>query len=330
MKEAPKISVIIPVYNAELYLKRCIDSVLNQSFKSFEIIAIDDGSKDNSFKILNEYQQFSPNIRTLSRENKGAAYTRNEGIKLAKGEFIMFIDSDDYINPDYLQVFYDEISSGIDDAVIGGLQRVNQEGKQLFSIQLGKDKWSKYRSISPCARIYRKKFLQDNNLHFPEFPLGEDLLFSLKVYSKSKNINTISYCGYFWFYNENSASNTLNKGFNPDVNIIDILTEISKIIPKDYYELDLIKFFIKKFTLYWLLDGGRNSSSDEFLSQYKKINEWVINHDMKSKISVLNPKIKSERLIVKVAIVFTDLLNRFKLMKLFSKVYCKGHIKNKK
>ena len=73
MKEAPKISVIIPVYNAELYLKRCIDSVLNQSFKSFEIIAIDDGSKDNSFKILNEYQQFSPNIRTLSRENKGAA-----------------------------------------------------------------------------------------------------------------------------------------------------------------------------------------------------------------------------------------------------------------
>ena len=98
MKEAPKISVIIPVYNAELYLKRCIDSVLNQSFKSFEIIAIDDGSKDSSFKILSEYQQFSPNIRILSRENKGAAYTRNEGIELAKGEFIMFIDSDDYIN----------------------------------------------------------------------------------------------------------------------------------------------------------------------------------------------------------------------------------------
>ena len=249
MKEAPKISVIIPVYNAELYLKRCIDSVLNQSFKSFEIIAIDDGSKDSSFKILSGYQQFSPNIRILSRENKGAAYTRNEGIELAKGEFIMFIDSDDYIKSDYLQVFYDEISRGLDDAVIGGLQRVNQDGKQLFSIQLGKDKWSKYRSISPCARIYRKKFLQDNNLHFPEFPLGEDLLFSLKVYSKSKNINTISYCGYFWFYNENSASNTLNKGFNPDVNIIDLLTEISKIIPKDYYDLDLIKFFIKKFTL---------------------------------------------------------------------------------
>ena len=108
------------------------------------------------------------------------------------------------------------------------------------------------------------------------------------------------------------------------------MTEIYKIIPRDYYELDLIKFFIKKFTLYWLLDGGRNSSSDEFLLQCKNINDWVITHDMQSKISVLNPKIKSERLIVKVAIVFTDLLNRFKLMKLFSKVYCKGHIKNKK
>ena len=330
MKEAPKISVIIPVYNAELYLKRCIDSVLNQSFKSFEIIAIDDGSKDSSFKILSEYQLFSPNIRIFSRENKGSAYTRNEGIELAKGEFIMFIDSDDYIKSDYLQVFYDEISRGLDDAVIGGLQRVNQDGKQLFSIQLGKDKWSKYRSISPCARIYKKKFLQDNNLYFPEFPLGEDLLFSLKAYSKSKNIKTISYCGYNWFYNENSASNTLNIGFNPDISIIDLLTEIYKIIPRDYYELDLIKFFIKKFTLYWLLDGGRNSSSDEFLLQCKNINDWVITHDMQSKISVLNPKIKSERLIVKVAIVFTDLLNRLKLMKLFSKVYCKGHIKNKK
>lgn len=238
MKEAPKISVIIPVYNAELYLKRCIDSILNQSFKSFEIIAIDDGSKDSSFKILSEYQQFSPNIRILSRENKGAAYTRNEGIKLAKGEFIMFIDSDDYINPDYLQVFYDEISRGMDDAVIGGLQRVNQDGKQLFSIQLGKDKWSKYRSISPCARIYRKKFIVDNELSFPDIPLAEDLLFSLTVYTKSKNIRTIPYCGYNWFYNENSASNTLNKGFNPKLDIKNVLDKIAGIIQMIFPKLN--------------------------------------------------------------------------------------------
>lgn len=324
MKEAPKISVIIPVYNAELYLKRCIDSVLNQSFKSFEIIAIDDGSKDNSFKILNEFQQFSPNVRTLSRENKGAAYTRNEGIKLAKGEFIMFIDSDDYINPDYLQVFYDEISSGIDDAVIGGLQRVNQDGKQLFSIQLGKDKWSKYRSISPCARIYRKKFLVDHELSFPDIPLAEDLLFSLTVYTKSENIRTIPYCGYNWFYNENSASNTLNKGFNPNLDIKNVLDKIAAIIPKDFSETKLIKFFIKKFTLYWLLDGGRHSTSAEFLRQYKEINDWIRINGMKSTLSVFDREIRDERFMVKLAIFTMNLIEKLGLLKLFAKLYCKG------
>ena len=306
MKEAPKISVIIPVYNAELYLKRCIDSILNQSFKSFEIIAIDDGSKDSSFKILSGYQQFSPNIRILSRENKGAAYTRNEGIKLAKGEFIMFIDSDDYINPDYLQVFYDEISRGMDDAVIGGLQRVNQDGKQLFSIQLGKDKWSKYRSISPCARIYRKKFIVDNELSFPDIPLAEDLLFSLTVYTKSKNIRTIPYCGYNWFYNKN------------------VLDKIAGIIPSDFSETKLIKFFIKKFTLYWLLDGGRHSTSEEFLRQYKEINDWIRINGMKSTLSVFNRDIRDERLMVKLAIFTMNLIEKFGLLKLFAKLYCKG------
>ena len=236
----------------------------------------------------------------------------------------MFIDSDDYIKSDYLQVFYDEISRGLDDAVIGGLQRVNQDGKQLFSIQLGKDKWSKYRSISPCARIYRKKFIVDNELSFPDIPLAEDLLFSLTVYTKSENIRTIPYCGYNWFYNENSASNTLNKGFNPKLDIKNVLDKIAGIIPNDFSETKLIKFFIKKFTLYWLLDGGRHSTSEEFLRQYKEINDWIRINGMKSTLSVFDREIRDERLMVKVAIFTMNLIEKFGLLKLFAKLYCKG------
>ena len=150
------------------------------------------------------------------------------------------------------------------------------------------------------------------------------MLFSLTVYTKSENIRTIPYCGYNWFYNENSASNTLNKGFNPNLDIKNVLDKIAAIIPKDFSETKLVKFFIKKFTLYWLLDGGRHSTSEEFLRQYKEINDWVKINGMKSTLSVFNREIRDERLMVKLAIFTMNLIEKVGLLKLFAKLYCKG------
>ena len=93
----PKISVIVPVYNVEQYLRICLDSILAQTFQDFEIICINDGSTDNSLKILEEYKQLDDRLVILTQTQSGAAIARNNGIKQAKGEYIQFLDSDDYV-----------------------------------------------------------------------------------------------------------------------------------------------------------------------------------------------------------------------------------------
>ena len=102
----PKVSVIIPVYNTEAYLKRCLDSVINQTLKDIEVIAIDDGSLDNSGKILDKYAQKDSRIRVVHQENSGVGGAYNAGLVLAQGEYVAFLDSDDWIDPTLYADYY--------------------------------------------------------------------------------------------------------------------------------------------------------------------------------------------------------------------------------
>ena len=106
----PKVSVIVPVYNTEKYLERCIDSIISQSFKDFELILINDGSKDKSLSIMKEYAKKDKRIKVFDQNNKGPAITRNFGINKSKAKYVMFIDSDDYIDDNYIQDYYNAIS----------------------------------------------------------------------------------------------------------------------------------------------------------------------------------------------------------------------------
>ena len=99
----PEISVVIPFYNVQKYLKQCLDSVVNQTFNDIEIICIDDGSSDSSLDILNEYAKKDDRFKILTQENKGPSYTRNRGIDTAQGKYLYFMDSDDYIEPESLE-----------------------------------------------------------------------------------------------------------------------------------------------------------------------------------------------------------------------------------
>ena len=115
-----KISIVIPVYNAERYLKRCIDSIWNQTYTDWEILAIDDGSSDNSLEILEECKKYiRDKITIISQENRGVARTRNRGIEVSRGDYLMFIDNDDYIDRDYLESYIDVIEREDCDCVIG-------------------------------------------------------------------------------------------------------------------------------------------------------------------------------------------------------------------
>ena len=105
----PEISIIIPVYNAAKYISRCIDSILNQSFEDFELIICDDGSKDDSGKIIDEYAAKDPRIIAIHQENKGVSATRNHALSLAKGNYIQFSDSDDWLAPNSCELLYKAI-----------------------------------------------------------------------------------------------------------------------------------------------------------------------------------------------------------------------------
>ena len=154
----PEVTVIVPVYNSEKYIAKCIESILNQTFRNFELLIINDGSKDNSQKIIEEYQKKDPErIVIVNQENKGVSKTRNEAIKMANGKYLMFIDNDDYIDKDYIETFIKEIKENDLDVVLGGYRRPNEDGKIVKELRLKDEEWSKFMIFAPWAKIYKKE-----------------------------------------------------------------------------------------------------------------------------------------------------------------------------
>ena len=124
-----KISVIIPVYNVEKYIIECIESIINQTFKDIEIIVVNDGSKDNSIKIVEEYLS-DKRLKIINKENRGLSSARNKGMKIARGEYIYFIDSDDFINEDVLEVLYKNLESERFDIIFSNFSFYNDKTKK--------------------------------------------------------------------------------------------------------------------------------------------------------------------------------------------------------
>ena len=263
----PAISVIIPVYNAQDGIKRCLDSLLNQSFKNFEIILLNDGSKDNSLNILKEYELKYSFVRVIDKQNEGVAVTRNKGILLAEGEYIMFMDNDDFVASDYIETFYQAIHEKNLDLVIGGYKRVNQDNQIIFSQDIQQSEWSKYIIMAPWAKVYRTEFLKTNNLEFFDYGIGEDIIFNLAAYKATDKIGLLDYKGYNWYYNSQSISNTSQRGFSPK---IDILVLFSKILELGKPS-ELVVYYLKRYYVWYLLFSGRSSSDQEFIHQYIRI-----------------------------------------------------------
>lgn len=161
------ISVIVPVYNAQEHLSDCVDSLLNQSLKSdlYEIILLNDGSKDQSAKICEKYAKKYSNIVFIDKKNEGVSKTRNQGIQIAKGDFVAFVDNDDLVEPDYLATLYQSIMQSNADAVFSGYTRMTYSGKVLFKETLNQTEWSKYVVMAPWAKLYRKQILLENQVN---------------------------------------------------------------------------------------------------------------------------------------------------------------------
>lgn len=316
----PAISVIIPVYNAQDGIKRCVDSLLNQSFKNFEIILLNDGSKDNSLNILKEYELKYSFVRVIDKQNEGVAVSRNKGILLAEGDYTMFMDNDDFVDSDYLETFYQAIHEKKLDLVIGGYKRVNQDNQIIFSQDIQQSEWTKYIIMAPWAKIYRTEFLKTNNLEFFDYSIGEDIIFNLAAYKTTDKIGLLDYKGYNWYYNNQSISNTSQRGFSPK---IDILVLFSKILELGKPS-ELVVYYLKRYYVWYLLFSGRSSSDQEFIQQYIRIKEWLKENKLISTISPLSKKVQGERFQTKISLIVFLSLEKLRLVPLFAKIYCKG------
>lgn len=213
-----KISVIIPVYNTEKYLRRCFDSVIAQDYKNLEIVIINDGSEDNSEQIINEYKNKYPElISYYKKENSGVADTRNFGIEKAKGDYIMFLDSDDYIDKALLKTLEEYVNKNID-LIKFKLQRVNEEGKTLeivsgatFEKTTGEDGFNKLYSTdvlldSPCVYLIKKELFVKNSLKFTVGTEHEDFGLVPFIIVLAQTMVSVNFYGYYYVQSNNSIT----------------------------------------------------------------------------------------------------------------------------
>ena len=172
-----KISVIVPFYNSEKYLKRCLDSLVRQTFKDIEIIMVNDGSTDNGLNVVKSYMS-DERIRLIEKENGGQASARNLGLYEATGEYIIFIDSDDYVELNLCEKLYDTILKGFDIVVSDYYIVAGNEKKynKISSCLEGEISLKDYllTAVCPWNKIYKKSFLIDNHFKFPEGIIYED------------------------------------------------------------------------------------------------------------------------------------------------------------
>ena len=319
-----KISIIIPVYNSEEYIARCLDSILNQSFSDFEIICLNDGSSDNSLSILKEYASKDDRVNVYSHSNMGIAKTRNKGIGLAKGKYIMFIDNDDFIDSDYLQTYYDTIENEKVDIVLGGYRRITEKNK-ILEVRCSKDtKWGKFIIVSPWAKIYKKELIDKFNIKFLDYGIGEDIYFYVQYIDKALIVKAIDYIGYNWFYNTESVSNTKHKGLNDNLDILYLINKIKEKISDKNIEKDIVDYFYVRLILYYLLYSGRYSSKEKFIKEYKYLKDYL-NNNIPNYKNILRKKIpKDEDRKVKLILKLFGIIDRFNLINIFSSFYCKG------
>lgn len=173
-----KVSVIIPVFNGEKYINKCLDSLVNQTLKDIEIIVVDDGSTDNTKEIVNSYKD--KRIKYYFRENKGQATARNYGLSLAKGLYISFIDSDDYVDINMFETLYNYSLKNESDICVCSYNIVYSDHAKVYSGDIYKDPDNitpnEYLlfSPSPCNKLYKKEYLLKNNFKFKEGIIYED------------------------------------------------------------------------------------------------------------------------------------------------------------
>ncbi len=317
------INIIVPIYNSKKYIERCVDSILNQTYQNFELILINDGSTDNSLNVINKYKNNSK-IKIIDKKNEGVAKTRNLGIDMSKGKYIMFIDNDDYIDSDYIYNYYNAIENNDMDVVFGSYKCVSQNGKTSKITNYKSNKiLSKYFTFAPWAKIYNLGCIKKNKIYFLDSQIGEDVYFNLKVYGITSKVLEIDYNGYNWYHNEKSISRSKQNKISKDINPFILL---DRIIKECNFESKEIKDYIfTKYIIWYLLYASKKSKSDIINRVYKRSINWLNKNDIEYKSNMYLKKSHKHGESFKTSIILkiSLLLIKMNLFNKFLIVYSK-------
>lgn len=310
-----EVSIIIPIYNAEKYLKRCLDTVVNQTFKSLEIILINDGSTDDSLRIMNEYKRNYNNIEIINQENSGQGEARNKGVSIAKGEYITFADADDWLSENYVEVLYDAIKkNNADISVCNMIMVMSRTFNEIKSVKFPREELNGDNAVRdllqdkelksyPWGKLYKKSIFIQNNIMFPARMFYEDLSIIFQAFYYSSKVTLVNEYCYYYFQSEDSSTRAPNPKTIYDR--LEALRMVQRFLIKnssmekykyEYYHFCFFHLYImcRKINV-WKLDITYNEIINIIL---KLINKEEISKDLLDKTQ-LNKKQKRELFLLK-------------------------------
>jgi len=323
MSKQPIISVIIPVFNGEKHLRRSIDSVFACDFEDVEILILNDGSTDGSAGIIAEYCEAYPDkVKSFSHENIGVARTRNKGIELAGGEYILFLDQDDWFDEGYVDTFYRAIKNSGADVVVGGFKRPDVNGRITLMRLLPGTGYYRFLTAAAWGKIHKTAYLRENGIGFFDNKIGEDVVFSIHEATSGGKYSFIKYVGYNWYLNEESVSETEHKGFYENIGLFNFLEKLGGF---DYGDKRVEEYFVLKSAFYYLMHSGRETVPKKYKEAYREIMGWIEERYpafTKNKFLVFG--LPGEAYKVRLAVFLLTMIHRMRMIDLFARLYCKG------
>ncbi|WP_395042739.1 glycosyltransferase [Flavobacterium sp.] len=306
------VSIIVPVYNVENYLEHCITSLLNQTYKNCEFIFVNDGSIDSSLSIIEKFQAIDSRIKLINQENKGVSVARNNGLEIAKGKYIGFVDADDWVKTDMYETLVNAIEKFQSDIVLFNMIRdynsvefvANYDfpdnqlldssfiQNQLFSHLIKKDDL-----YSSCNKLFKASIIKDNIIKFPAGDeLSEDNIFNLLYFDKIKTFLYLDYAAYYYREVEGSATRNIKTK--------DYFKNILRIYNFNYKSYMTLKFSdeaLNELKSEKLITGVLSlihlyfsSNQLPFFQRYKYVKNMVYNETLQEIITKYESKLMSD------------------------------------